>query len=130
MRDSASKPGTEWLEIVSRPTVMEFARAFSPEPILEATVVANQLRGTLSIYDFFCTTRSMYERIAFVQEMRCDTRICLEWEGVFLGKAISGATILAYGPGGVIDRVRLFHYPIDQLNAFSADFARRRALKI
>jgi hypothetical protein len=71
----------------------------------------------------------MYDRIAFVQEMRSKTGVCLEWEGVYQGKEISGATILTYDSTGAIERIRLFHYPYDQLNAFSAELVRRRVLK-
>ena len=122
---ATSQPGSAWLEIVSRPTIIEFAAAFSPNPILEATVVANPLQGLRSLYQFFRTTRLMYDHIAFVQEMRSDTRVCLEWEGAFQGKDVSGATILVFGPAQAIERVRLFHFPYEQLHAFSNEFARR-----
>lgn len=128
MVDHSSRPGAEWLDIVSRPTLQEFSRAFSEHPILEATVVAKPLLGVALVYEFFRTTRSMYDRIAFVQETRSIARGYLEWEGVFQGKAVSGATILTYGAEGAIERIRLFHYPHEQLNAFSAELVRRRSL--
>jgi hypothetical protein len=130
MLETRSKPGAAWLEVVSSPTLQEFSCAFSANPILEATVVAKPLLGAVAIYDFFSATRSMYDHIAFVQETRSAARACLEWEGMFQGKEISGATILAYAAGGTIERVRLFHYPYEQLIAFSAEFARRHALKM
>jgi|SRR5271170_1565883 len=126
--EPTSQPGSAWLEIVSRPSVSAFAKAFSSNVTLEATALEIPLRDVDSLYDFFCTTRSMYDRIAFVQEMRSKTRVCLEWEGVFQGKEISGATILTYGSADSIEGIRLFHYPYDQLNAFSAELVRRRAL--
>jgi hypothetical protein len=121
-----SQLGSTWLEIVTRPTIRAFAQAFSPGAILETTVAEMPLRGVESLYDFFCTTRSMYDRIAFVQEMQSDRRVCLEWEGVFQGKDISGVTILTYGAQGAIERIRLFHFPYEQLNSFSVELARRQ----
>jgi hypothetical protein len=70
----------------------------------------------------------MYDRIAFVHEMRSETRVCLEWEGGFQGKEISGATILTCASPDAIEHIRLFYYPYGQLNAFSAGLVRRRAL--
>jgi hypothetical protein len=126
--DGTLQPGTAWLEIVRRPTLEEFSCAFSADPILEATVLAMPLLGVARIYQFFCTTRSMYDRIAFVQEARSTASTYLEWEGVFQGKGVSGVTILTYGAEGAIERIRLFHYPYEQLNAFSAELVRRRSL--
>jgi hypothetical protein len=127
--DNTSQPGAAWLEIVHRPTLQEFSRAFSAAPILEALVVAKPLLGVAAIYEFFCATRSMYDRIMFVQETRTIARAYLEWEGVFQGKWVIGVTILTYGAHGAIERIRLFHYPYEQLNSFSVELVRRRWLK-
>jgi hypothetical protein len=127
--DHTSPPGAAWLEIVSRTTLQEFSGAFSANPILEATVVTKPLIGVAAVYDFFSTTRSMYDRIAFVQETRSIARAYLEWEGVFDGKGVSGVTILTYGAQGAIEHIRLFHYPYEQLTSFSAELVRRHSLK-
>ena len=129
MVDNTSPPGAAWLAIVSRPTLQEFSCAFSADTILEATVVAKPLLGVADVYEFFCTTRSMYDRIAFVQETRSIARPCLEWEGLFQGREVCGVTILTYGADGAIERIRLFHYPYEQLNAFSTELVRRHSLK-
>jgi hypothetical protein len=123
------QPGAAWLEVVSRPTLQAFSSAFSADPILEAPVLAEPLLSVKVIYDFFRTTQSMYDHIAFMHEIRSSTRTCLEWDGVFQAESISGATILAYDASGVIERIRLFHFPHQQLNAFSAELARRQSLK-
>ena len=129
MVDHTSQAGAAWLEIVSRPTLQEFSCAFSADPILEATVVAKPLLGVAAVFGFFCTTLSMYDRIAFIQETRTIARTYLEWEGLFQGKGVSGVTILTYGAEGAIERIRLFHYPYEQLNAFSVELVRRHSLK-
>ena len=123
------QPGSAWRAIVSRPSVSAFAQAFATQVALEATALSIPLRGVESLYNFFFTTRSMYDRIAFVEEIRSKSRVCLEWEGLFQGKEISGVTILTYDSSGAIERIRLFHYPYEQLNAFSAELVRRHALK-
>lgn len=129
MLETTSPPGASWLEVVSRQTIQAFSCAFSADPILEATVVSKPLLGVGAIYDFFCTTRSMYNRIAFVHEMRSVARAYFEWEGVFRGEGISGATILSIDARGAIERIRLFHFPYEQLCAFSVELARRHSLQ-
>jgi hypothetical protein len=129
MNDHTSQAAAAWLDIVSRPTLQEFSGAFSANPILEATVMAKPLHGVAPIYEFFRTSRSMYDRIAFVQETCSIARAYLEWEGVFQGKGVSGVTILTYDAQGAIERIRLFHYPHEQLNSFSAELVRRHSLK-
>jgi hypothetical protein len=128
--DHTSQPGAAWLEIVSRPTLQEFSSAFSVDPILEATVAAKPLLGVAPVYDFFRTTRSMYDRIAFIQENRSIARAYLEWEGVFQGKGVSGVTILTYDAQGAIERIRLFHYPNEQLKSFSVELDRKHSLEM
>src|ERR1700722_4498434 len=102
MIESQSAPGRDWLEIISRPGMESFARAFSPAPVLEASAAEAPLFGVEAIRKFFAITRRMYERIGFVYEVRGEKRIFLEWEGVFQGRAISGATILSCNADGAI----------------------------
>jgi hypothetical protein len=125
----APQSAAAWLEIVSRPTLQAFSSAFCASPILEAPVLAEPVLSVKAIYDFFHTTRSMYDRIGFVHEIRSSSRACLEWEGLFLGESISGATILAYDASGAIERIRLFHYPLEHLNSFSVELVRRQSVK-
>jgi len=127
MSDRASEVGRDWLEIVRRTTFEEFAKAFTPDAVLEATVLDARLAGAAGIYKFFRATRSMYESIAFVQETRAGSRTCLEWAGVFHGRAVSGATILACDSHGAIEHIRLFHHPRDQLAEFAVELKSRLA---
>jgi hypothetical protein len=122
-----SPPGTSWLEIVSRSTLGAFSGAFSENPILEATVLVSPLVGARVIHEFFNATRLMFERIAFIHETRSTSRTCLEWDGVFQGRDISGATIIAYDVHGAIEHIRLYHFPLEQLHSFAIELSRRLA---
>jgi hypothetical protein len=122
-----SPPGATWLEIVSRSTLGSFSGAFSEIPMLEATVLVSPIVGAPAIHEFFSATRLMFDRIAFNHETRSASRACLEWDGVFQGRDISGATILAYDVRGAIEHIRLYHAPIEQLNSFATELSRRLA---
>jgi hypothetical protein len=122
-----SPPGATWLEIVSRSTLRSFSGAFSENPTLEATVLASPIIGAPAIHEFFSATRLMFERIAFIHETRSSSRACIEWDGVFQGRDISGATILAYDVHGAIEHIRLYHFPLEQLNPFATELSQRLA---
>ncbi len=118
-------PGTEWLAIVSRPTLADFARAFVEAPVLEASVPANPVMGVAAMRAFFEATSAMYDQIEFTAEHPATARTCLECRGDYRGHPISGVTILTTDPRDLIAHVRLFHLPLDQLTAFAADMQRR-----
>jgi hypothetical protein len=127
MLEMNSPPGAAWLEIVSRSTLESFSLVFSENPVLEATVLASPILGVRAIHEVFSATRLMFERIAFIHETRSTSRTCLEWDGVFQGRDISGATILAYDVHGAIEHIRLYHFPHEQLKGFAAELSRRLA---
>jgi hypothetical protein len=118
-------PGRNWLAIISRPTLAEFAGAFSEVPVLEASVLAAPIIGAPGIRAFFEATRAMYDRIRFTSEHRVALQTWLEWRGEYRGLPISGVTALVTSPDGAIGRVRIFHMPLDQLIAFAAEVRRR-----
>jgi hypothetical protein len=124
--DSASNViGQAWLEIIKRPTQGEFALAFTHEVVLDASVARGPIVGTVAIRAFFTATRGMYDQIDFVHETRSDSRTYLEWEGRFAGREVAGTTILAYNAQGLIESIRLYHRPYEQVIAFAAELARR-----
>ena len=86
--------GNDWLRIVTSKTVEEFARAFTTEPVLEASVLTTPMVGVAAIRTFFQATRGMYERIAFTRESRSGRQIYLEWAGEYRGRPVVGTTIL------------------------------------
>jgi hypothetical protein len=67
----------------------------------------------------------MYERVGFTYEMGTKARMCLEWEGVFAGKPVAGATIITRDERGAITSVQRYHRPLDQVVAFAETISRR-----
>jgi hypothetical protein len=118
-------PGRNWLAIVSRPTLAQFAGAFIEAPVLEASVLAEPIIGAAGMRSFFEATRAMYDRIAFTAEHHAMSRTWLEWRGEYRGRPVDGLTILTAGADGAIVGVRIFHMQLDQLIAFAADLRHR-----
>jgi hypothetical protein len=125
--DSPAPVGQAWLEIIKRPSLQAFATAFVTDCVLDASVLRVPIVGVAGIRAFFGATRAMYDRIAFIHETRSATRTSLEWEGEFAGREIAGTTILALDAAGLIESIRLYHRPYEQVIAFSAELARRLA---
>jgi hypothetical protein len=117
-------PGEAWTEIVGRPTLEEFSRAFAADVVLEASVMSRPIVGPAGLWAFFQATRAMYERIGFIHEIGTKARMCLEWEGIFAGKPVAGATIITRDDRGAITRVQLYHRPLDQVVAFAETISR------
>jgi 4-carboxymuconolactone decarboxylase len=128
-QDQALPIGHAWLQIITRPSQEAFASAFSRTAALDTSVASGPIVGPIAIRAFFDATRAMYEQIAFVHETLSGTRTHLEWEGKFAGRAIAGTTILTHNVGGTIESIRLYHRPYEQVIAFSAELARRLAVK-
>ena len=125
MSTPSATPGSGWVEIIGRATAEAFASAFTEQVLLETSARSKAIAGAAAIRRFFDATRGMYDSIVFVHETATELRIHLEWEGVFQGAPIAGATILTRDAGGKIDRIRLYHRPYEQVIAFSAELARR-----
>jgi hypothetical protein len=118
MTQELPKPGQGWLDIISRKSAQEFAKAFVKQPVLEALVLRAPRVGIDAIREYFETSHTLFDQISFVREARLPDRLFLEWEGRFVGKAISGVTILSLAEEGQIARIRIHHYPQDQASDF------------
>jgi DNA-binding transcriptional regulator PaaX len=81
--DAGTRPGAEWLAVVTRATVAHFARAFTIEPVLEASVLAAPIVGVAAMHAFFQATRAMYDEIAITGQSCASSRTHLEWEGTY-----------------------------------------------
>ncbi len=113
-------PGAAWIEIINRDRLSEFAVEFTAKPVLEALVASGPIMGVSPIWRFFRLTRTLYDSIAFTHETADEMQTALAWEGVFEARSVSGATILTRDAEGAIERIRIYHYPFEQLTAFSA----------
>jgi hypothetical protein len=122
-----SYPGGSWTEIVRRSTLEEFSPAFASDVVLEASVLSRPIVGIAGVWAFFRATREMYDQIGFTHEIDTKARMSLEWEGVFAGKPVAGATILTRDDHGAITSVRLYHRPLEQVVAFAETISRRLA---
>lgn len=118
-------PGRDWLAILSRPAVAEFASAFAEGAVLEASVLAAPIVGAAGIRAFFTATRAIYDQFQFTSEYRASGRTWLEWKGEYFGLAVAGVTLLITGRDAAIACVRIFHVPLKQIISFAADVKHR-----
>lgn len=74
---------------------------------------------------FFAATGKMYEHIEFTAETVDGAKTYLEWEGIYAGKSVAGATILTRNESGLINNIKLFQSPFDVVREFSSGLKRR-----
>jgi hypothetical protein len=123
----ADTPGGTWLATISLPTLEGFAKAFTPDVALSLSTAEEPVVGPAAVRHFFEITRTMYDDFAFVHEARDPGRTYLEWQALFQGNPVGGATILSSSEGGLISEIQLYHRPYGQVLAFAAELARRLA---
>ena len=119
MTQNITAPGSDWVAIIGRNSLEDFAQAFVAQPVLEALVLPSPRMGITAMRDYFDASRTLFEQIAFVREARAADRVFLEWEGRFAGQPIEGVTILSTAGDGRFARVRIHCYPQNQADAFA-----------
>jgi hypothetical protein len=128
---SGRTPGAEWMAIVRKNGTMEFAAAFSANPILDTSVMNGPCQGVDAIASFFAATAGgMYDSLRFTNETVDGHKTYLEWEGTAFGKAVGGTTILSRDEAGLIKSIRLYHRPLEVLLQFSKELERRLEGKV
>jgi hypothetical protein len=127
----ARKPGEDWIAIVRKNGTEEFAAAFAPNAVLDASVMNGPCVGVNAIAAFFAATSGgMYESLAFTHETVDGPKTYLEWEGKAFGKDVGGTTILTRNETGLVESVRLYHRPLRIVALFSAELERRLKGKV
>jgi len=122
---AADTPGGQWLAIISRPTLDDFATACTPDVALRLSAAEDPVVGPAAVWHFFNTTRTLYDNFDFVHETRDAGRTYMEWAGRFKGNPVNGVTILALSESGLIREIELYHRPYGQVLAFAAELAQR-----
>ena len=124
-------PGANWRTLIGKHGSAEFAAAFAPEAVLEASVLNGPLIGSAQIAAFFAATSSgMYEALSFTAEVNTAPSTYLEWAGRAFGLDLAGVTIVTRNAAGLIERVSLHHRPYPVVVQFAAELATRLAGKV
>jgi hypothetical protein len=131
MAANGNHPGTGWRAIVGKAGTKEFAAAFAPDAVLDASVLNGPFVGADTIALFFATTAGgMYDSLAFTSETVNGRKTYLEWEGKAFGKDVAGTTILTRDEAGFLQSIRLYHRPLPMVLQFSRELARRLKGKV
>lgn len=131
MAASGDHPGTGWRAIVGKNGTKEFAAAFAPNVVLDASVLNGPCIGADAIAMFFAATAGgMYDSLAFTNETVDGRKTYLEWEGKAFGRDVAGTTILTCDEAGLIQSIRLYHRPLPIVLQFSRELAKRLKGKV
>ena len=110
---SARKPSEDWLGIVRKNGMPEFAAAFAANPVLHTSVMSAPCVGVECIAAFFAAAAGgMYDTLAFAHETVDGPKTYLEWEGKGFGKSVGDTTILTRNEAGLIQSIQIYHWPL------------------
>jgi hypothetical protein len=115
---SARKPGEDWLGIVRKNGMPEFAAAFAANPVLHTSVMSGPCVGVEAI------------AAVFTHETVDGPKTYLEWEGKAFRKSVGGATILTRNEAGLIQSIQIYHRPLYMVLQFSAELENRLKGKV
>lgn len=125
MTTDTNPPGTAWMEIVKKNGTSGFATSFTADARLQTSVLSKAVVGPTLIGAFFAATSKMYEHIVFTAETVDGAKIYLEWDGIYGGKSVAGATLLTRDESGLINNIKLFHSPFPVVHEFSSGLKER-----
>src|SRR5688572_29662014 len=108
MTTDTNPPGTAWMQIVKKNGTSDFAAAFTADARLQTSALSKAVVGPTLIGAFFAATSKMYEHVEFSAEAVAGAKTYLEWDAIFAGKPVAGATILTRNASGLINNIKLY----------------------
>jgi hypothetical protein len=127
MTTDTNPPGTAWMQIVRKNGTSDFAAAFTADARLQASALSKAVVGPTLIGAFFAATSKMYEHVEFTAETVDGAKTYLEWDGIYAGKSVAGATLLTRNESGLINNIKLFQSPFSVVREFSSGLKDRLA---
>ncbi|MEX3894197.1 alpha/beta fold hydrolase [Paraburkholderia sp. BR10954] len=115
-----------WTRAFGQKSADAFADTFSPDVMLEASVLAKPAVGIDQVKTVMTTASRIYESLLFTHEAHSGLRDYLEWEvQAFGGEQMRGITVLTKNPQGKIVHVAIHHRPLGGALRFSAELGHR-----
>jgi len=131
----ARKPGEDWIAIVRKNGMPEFAAAFAAafaaNPVLHTSVMSGPCAGVEAVAAVLAATAGgMYDTLVYTYETIDGPKTYLEWEGKAFGKSVGGTTILTRNEASLIQGIQIYHRPLHMVLQFSAELENRLKGKI
>jgi pimeloyl-ACP methyl ester carboxylesterase len=122
----STTPQQGWTGAFANKSADAFAKAFAPEVVLEASVLAKPVVGREQVKTVMGTASQIYEALTFTQEAAEGHRSYLEWEAqAFGGEALRGITVLTKNGDGQIVHAAIHHRPLGAALKFSTELRKR-----
>lgn len=123
---ASGTPRQGWTRAFENKSADAFAKAFAPDIVLEASVLAKQVVGLEQVKIVMANASKIYEALAFTHEATNGQRSYLEWEAkAFGGETLRGVTILTKNTDGQIVHAAIHHRPLEAALKFSVELGKR-----
>ena len=108
-----SDPAEDWKNAFSQRTPEGFAAAFTPDVVLEATILDVPVRGRDKVKLVMAAASKIYKSLQFTDMISTGRKQYLEWIAeAHAGVTFSGVTVLARDANGSIVHVAIHHRPM------------------
>jgi pimeloyl-ACP methyl ester carboxylesterase len=105
-----------------------FAAEFADDVVLDATILAEAVKGKQEVAQVLATASSIYESLEFTAEAHDGPTTYLQWKATaFGGTQIRGITILDRDASGRIVAAAIHHRPLHAVLRFAAEIRNRLA---
>lgn len=118
-------PGAFWREIVTRPTLDDFARAFRPDVTFETTTCRRKVHGPANMHTLLSAMSSLNTSLVFTRELARSDRTNLEWVGRAFDIDVAGITVVQWDDARRSVSVELNQRPLAAVVAFAVALAQR-----
>jgi pimeloyl-ACP methyl ester carboxylesterase len=120
------QPATGWRRGFAEQSPTAFADEFAPDVVLNATTIAEPIKGRDRVATVMATASSIYETLEFTAESHNGTTTYLQWcATAFGGMDINGVTVLERGADGKVVSAAVHHRPLGAVLRFSAEIRDR-----
>jgi hypothetical protein len=120
------QPAAGWRRGFAEQSHTAFADEFAADVVLNATTIAEPIRGRERVATVMATASSIYESLEFTAEAHDGTTTYLQWRATaFGGMDINGVTVLERGADGKVVAAAVHHRPLGAVLRFSAEIRSR-----
>ena len=123
---SASRTTAGWRRSFAEQSESTFADEFAADVVLEASTLAEPVRGKEQVAAVLAAASTIYESLEFTEEAHSGSTSYLQWRATaFGGSQIQGVTILDRDASGKVVTAAIHHRPLGVVMRFSAEIHQR-----
>ncbi|MBH2784546.1 nuclear transport factor 2 family protein [Serratia marcescens] len=120
------KSDTAWETAFEAQSEEAFSVCLSENVVLEAAAITKPIQGRKNVEITMATASKLYSSLAFTSRDMLENKIVLQWRAVIKNQInLTGVTILTTRDDGLIEKIGIYHSPLNELLEFSKEMGCR-----